>query len=61
MHEIDEPSGIFGRRLSMRWRAPMKFTIAVCRSVNGGPGRPAQLNTESTGPSISATTPSIDV
>ena len=44
----------------MRRRAPMKFTIAVSRSENGGPGSPAQLNTASIGPSICATTESID-
>ena len=44
----------------MSVRAPMKFTMPVCRSVKGGPGSPAQLNTASTGPSICSTTESID-
>jgi uncharacterized membrane protein YphA (DoxX/SURF4 family) len=60
MHATAPRSGIFGSSPSMSLRAPMKLTIAVWRSLKGGPGRPAQLNTASTGPSICATTESID-
>ena len=62
MHATADRSGslLLSRSPSSSARAPMKLTVAVWRSVNGGPGRPAQLKTASTGPSISAITDSID-